>query len=248
MFAELLSQNIETILQRFQFILLNRKTESNAFDLANAMYSQLPLELYQRFMKPLFTVLLTRLQSSKSPKFQKDFVVSCSLFVHRDRSPAPGVLVTVLNEMQPGLMWNLLSGVWFTVLKMSLRLDERKVCTLALVKIMTADEVRTNPQALAGCAAALVALLGLAPSSTTAMPDQESDDELPVDGGAGQEYEVSFAKLANTDLPGAAAGLAPDVPDLAVAAKAVLQPHTQAILQLAQSHKELQALGRFLQA
>jgi len=248
MFLQLLQQHMEAILERFQFVLSNRKTESSAFDIVNAMYTHLPLELYQQYFKTMVTLLLTRLQSSKSPKFRKDFVISLSLFVHRDRSQAPGVLGSVFTEIQPGLMLNLLSGVWLTVLKMSLRLDERKVGTLALVKIMMGDEVRQNPQALASCAVALVALLGLTPSSTAAMAEQESDDELPVDGGAGQDFEVSFSKLKNTDLTGAAAGLAPDVPDLASAAKVVLQPHAQAILQLAQTQQELQPLARFLQA
>jgi len=210
------------------------------------MYSHLPLELYQRFLKTIVTLLLTRLQNSKSPKFQKDFVVSCSLFVHRDQQQRL-VLVGTFNEIQPGLLLNLLSGIWLAVLKMSLRLDERKVCTLALVKIMLSDEVRSNPQALAGCSVALVSLLGLLPSTAVTVAQEESEDELPVDGGAGQEFEVSFSKLKNTDLPGAGAGLAPDVPDLCVAAKAVLQPHAQAILQLAQSQGELQPLVRFLQ-
>merc|ERR1719453_2611636 len=106
MFGQILSQHLEAVLERFQFVLSNRKTESSAFDLVNAMYSHLPLELYQRYFKTMVTVLLTRLQSSKSPKFQKDFVVSCSLFVHRDGTQAPGALAAVFNEIQPGLMTN----------------------------------------------------------------------------------------------------------------------------------------------
>lgn len=247
MFAQLLDQHMQVILERFQLVLSNRKTESHAFDLVNAMYSHLPPALYEKYFKTLVTVLLTRLQSSKSPKFQKDFVVSCSLFAHRDQSQAPGVLVRVFGEIQPGLLTNLLSGIWLAALKMMLRLDERKVCTLALVKIMMAEEVRQNPQALAGCAAALVTLLGLGQQQTVAKAEEESDDDLPADGGAGLDYEVSFAKLKNTDLPGAAAGLAPDVPDLLAAAKAMLQPQAQVILQLAQSQQEIQPLARFLQ-
>jgi hypothetical protein len=108
------------------------------------------------------------------------------------------------------------------------------------------DEVRKNPQAVAGCGSALISLLGLLPS-TTAGVTEESDDELPVDGGAGLEYEVSFNKLRNTDLPGAMAGLAPDVPDLPAAAKQVLLPQAAVINQLAQSQPELQPLARFLQ-
>lgn len=245
LFAQLLDQHMQSILERFQFVLHNRKTESHAFDLVNAMYTHLPLALYQKYFQTLVTLLLTRLQSSKSPKFQRDFVVSMSLFMHRDTNPAPGVLPGVLNSIQPGLLLNLLSSVWLSVMKMSLRLDERKVCSIGLAKIMMVDDVRQNAQALASCGAALVTTLGLTPSSTQSV-NEESDDDLPADGGAGLEYEVSFSKLKNTDLPGAAAGLAPDVPDLQSAAKVMLQPSAASLFQLAQSHQDLQPLANFL--
>jgi len=246
LFAQLLDQHMQAILERFQFVLHNRKTESHAFDLVNAMYTYLPLTLYQKYFQTLVTLLLTRLQSSKSPKYQKDFVVSMSLFMHRDGNPAPGILPGVFNTMQPGLLLNLLSNIWLMVMKMSLRLDERKVCCLGLAKIMMVDEVKQNAQAMAGCGVALVTALGLSPNSKLPTAD-ESDDDLPVDGGAGLEYEVSFSKLRNTDLPGAAAGLAPDVPDLHSAVKMMLQPSAASLLQLAHTQQELQPLAQFLQ-
>jgi hypothetical protein len=88
----------------------------------------------------------------------------------------------------------------------------------------------------------------LTQSATSSLPDDPSDDEAPlVDGGAGLDYEVSYSKLKNTDLPGSAAGLAPDIPDLPVAVKALLAPHRQAIAQVVQTSTELQPLGPFLQ-
>merc|ERR1712113_1019271 len=189
---------------------MNRKTETAAIDLFNAMISQLPLEFYQAHLKTIMTVMLTRLQSSQSPKFKRDFVVSCSLLTHKHQNP---VLSSVLNEIQPGLLVNLLTGVWPPVMKMPLKLDERKVCVLALAKFMAQDDVRQNPQVMNGCGISLVSLLGLLPSANVAVTDDASDDEaLPADGGAGLDFEVSFSKLRNTNLPGSAAGLAPDVP------------------------------------
>lgn len=244
-FAELLRTHMQAILERFQFVLCNRKTESSAFELLNAMYMHLPADFIQPHFKTLMTVLLTRLHSGKSPKLQRDFVISCSLCLHRNSANLP----QVLNEIQPGLLTNLLANVWPLVLKMSLRLDERKVCSMGLAKVMALDEVKQNPQVLSACCLGLVQVLGLLPSAAAAVADEASEDEaLPADGGAGLEYEVSFSKLRNTDLPGSAGGLAPDVPDLHGAAKAVLKPQfASVVMQLAQANAELQPLAVFLQ-
>ncbi|CAE7659585.1 cse1l [Symbiodinium pilosum] len=220
-FAELLRTHMQAILERFQFVLMNRKTEVAALDLLNAMYQYLPIEFYQQFLKTLMTVLLTRLQSSKSPKFKRDFVVSCSLCIHKNQSVIP-----LFNEIQAGLLSNLMLNIWPPVLKMPLRTDERKVCVMAVAKLLSLDELRQNTQLVATCAVGIVHLLGLSSSNNKSKlnGDDGSDDEPLENGGAGQEYEVSFNKLQNTDLPGAAAGLAPDVPELQSAAKAALKP------------------------
>ncbi|CAE7469287.1 cse1l [Symbiodinium natans] len=219
-FAELLRTHMQAILERFQFVLMNRKTEVAALDLLNAMYQYLPIEFYQPFLKTLLTVVLTRLQSSKSPKFKRDFVVSCSLCIHKNQAVIP-----LFNEIQAGLLSNLVLNVWPPVLKMPLRTDERKVCVMAVAKLLSLDEMRQNTQLVGACAVGLVHLLGLSSTNKSKLNgDEGSDDEPLEDGGAGQEYEVAFNKLQNTDLPGAAAGLAPDVPELQSAAKAALKP------------------------
>jgi len=242
-FGDMLRSNFQAILERFQFVLCNRKTEAAAFDLLNAMYLHLPSEFYQQYLKTLLTVLLTRLQSSKSPKYKRDFVVSCSLCIHK----MPGNLCqAAFNEIQAGLLSNLMTNIWPPVLKMPLNTDERKICVMALAKLLSADDLRQNTQLVGGCCVGLVNLLGLGQQGKKTNGEEEgSDDEL---GGAGQEYEGSFNKLRNTDLPGAAAGLAPDVPDLHAAAKAALKPVLAGvIMQLAHASAELQPLAIFLQ-
>eukprot|EP00439_Symbiodinium_sp_Y106_P075977 s781_g15.t1 len=243
-FAELLRTHMQAILERFQFVLMNRKTEVAALDLLNAIYQHLPIEFYQQFLKTLMTVLLTRLQSSKSPKFKRDFVVSCSLCIHKNQSVIP-----LFNEIQAGLLSNLVLNVWPPVLKMPLKTDERKVCVMAVARLLSLDEMRQNTQLVGACAVGLVHLLGLSSSNNKSkLNGDEGSDEEFLEGGAGQEYEVSFNKLQNTDLPGAAAGLAPDVPELQSAAKAALKPVLgAAAMQLASASAELQPLAVFLQ-
>mmetsp|Transcript_81971 Transcript_81971/g.171553 ORF Transcript_81971/g.171553 Transcript_81971/m.171553 type:complete len:967 (+) Transcript_81971:128-3028(+) len=244
-FQELLRAHMEPLLMRFQFVLSNRKTEGSAFDFLNAMYMYLPVEFYQQHFKTLMTILLTRLQSSKSPKTQRDFVVSSCLLLHRDST---NLLPRVLQEIQVGLLGNLVAGIWPGVLKMSLRLDERKICFMGTAKLMALDDVKQNVQVFSGLCVSLISLLSLLPCAGTKVTDDASDDELEdTSGAAGQDFEVSFAKLKNTDLPGAQHGLAPDVPDLHQAAMTVLKQNFAPLVdRLAQGNPEIQPLAAFI--
>merc|ERR1719375_1047778 len=92
-FADTLRSSMQSILERFQFCLCNRKTEAAAFELLRTIFGQLPFEIYQTYVQTLMTVLLTRLQSKPSPRLQKDFVITMSLFVYKDPALSlPGVL------------------------------------------------------------------------------------------------------------------------------------------------------------
>jgi len=244
-FGDLLKGHMQAILERFQFCLSNRKTEASAFELLMAMFGKLPLEFYQQSLQMLMTVILTKLQTRGSPKCQKDFVIAMSLFIHRTQATT---FIALLNAIQAGMFQNLLNGIWTPVMRMQLRLDDRKICALGLAKLMQCDDIRQNPQSLLACSQGLISLLGLLPSAGASMVEEGSDDEAaPADGGAGLDYEVSFNKLKNTDLPGASNGHAPEVPDMHVAVKALVQPLLPSIGQLAQSSPDLQPLALFLQ-
>lgn len=235
---------MQSILERFQFCLCNRKTEAAAFELLRTIFGQLPFEIYQTYVQTLMTVLLTRLQSKPSPRLQKDFVITMSLFVYKDPALSlPGVL----GQVQAGLLPGLMTSVWLPALSMALTLDERKICSLALSKLMACSEVQGNAQLFTACCKALTNLLNLVPSATAPVAEGSDEENTPPGTGAGQEYEVSFSKLKNTDLPGGAAGMAPEVADQHAAVKALVLPHGQAIAQCVATAPDLQPLVTFLQ-
>lgn len=221
-------------------LLFNRKTEGDALDLLNAVYLHLPIELYQQHFKDLLMVLLRRVHSSKSSFFRKCFVINCCLFCHHQKALT---FATVLNEIQSGMIPALLTQIWLPIFKTSLKHDERKVCTLGLMKLMSHDSIKQNGELLSGCYSSIVSMLGLGPSTALSVVEEPSDCEDTHDGA----FEVSFNKLRNTDLPNLSASLAPDIPDLHAAAKAGLSPMKPNIMQLAQAHSELNPLLLFLQ-
>ena len=54
-------------------------------------------------------VLLTKIHTKKTPKMQKDFALSLSIFVFASNDHR---LCTVLNAIQPGLVTNVLQHLW----------------------------------------------------------------------------------------------------------------------------------------
>merc|ERR1712137_833663 len=97
-----------------------------------------------------------------------------------------------LDAVQAGLLTQLFGSVWLPSLKLpSLRHDERKVCAVALAKLMSQPPIAQNAELLGASCVAMVSVLGL---SSDRPEKEESEEEALPDGGAGREYEVSFNK------------------------------------------------------
>jgi exportin-2 (importin alpha re-exporter) len=243
-FAQVLQSNMQAIMERVQFVLCNKRTESSGFALINAMFLHLPLEFYQSYLKMLVTVVLTRLQSAKTSKFKKDFTVCMSVLVHRHRT-SPALIPQVFEEIQAGLFMQMFPQVWLPSLGLpSMKMDERKVCTLALARLMHHEVIGSNPEVFGRCCMNLIQLLGLLPSTAVGMEDNSDDEHHDC---MALEYEATFSKLRNTDLPGCGGGLAPDIPgDAHEPAHALLKPLSSKIAGLASGNSELGILLHWL--
>merc|ERR1712072_203559 len=100
------------------------------------------------------------------------------------------------------------------------------------------DGIGSSPEVFGRCCMSLIQLLGLLPSTAVGMEDN-SDDEHHTESMA-LEYEATFSKLRNTDLPGCVRGLAPDIPgDFHEPAQALLKPLSSKIAGLASTNGEL---------
>merc|ERR550537_139097 len=220
-FPAVLQQHLDTVLQRFQFVLSHRRLESYAFVLLNALFRHVPAQVYSAKFQQLVQVLLTRLQTKKTPKMMKDFALAMSIFVNIS---GDHTLPNTLNQIQPGLTQNILLHVWLPSCKTVKPSDEKKVMALALARLMTHPEIAGNAQHFQACLEALAALIG-----PGALEEKEEEKEKLLD--AGQEYEVAFSKLSSTET---AQSRLPDPGDVLQQAKQLLAPHKPTIAQVVQ--------------
>merc|ERR550537_1781944 len=185
-FPAVLQQHLDTVLQRFQFVLSHRRLESYAFVLLNALFRHVPAQVYAPKFQQLVQVLLTRLQSKKTPKMMKDFALAMSVFVNIS---GDHTLPNTLNQIQPGLTQNILLHVWLPSCKTVKPSDEKKVMALALARLMTHPEIAGNAQHFQACLEALAALIG-----PGALEEKEEEkEELPDPGHVLQQAKQLLA-------------------------------------------------------
>lgn len=231
---DLLTANLEAILQRFQFVLSHRRLEPYAFDLLSALFRQVPIDLYEPRLKDLIQVLLTKLHAKKTPKLMKDFALTLSVFVHASGDHR---LLTTLNSIQPGLVTNVLQHIWFPAVIALRDGAEKRIAALAVSRMLSFADVAQNPALFQQALETLMALMSVAAAGV-----QDEDEEEPDDA---QEYEVAFAKLHSTDT---AHSRFPDLGDVRGLVKQLLAPHAQALTQVASANAGLQPLAQLVLA
>jgi exportin-2 (importin alpha re-exporter) len=190
-----LTQSINPILGVFQKLLSSKATEGSAFDLLSSAIVHFAQEAMQPRLGTIFQLILTKLMSSKTPKYTRLVTQFFALFVGKFGGQA---FVDSINVMQNGLAINLLAQVWNPrILKdPPVQRMEAKVQVIGLTKLLCETPALLadpNGQAIwAQTLAGLVTVLTSASFKATTTEVDVDDDVLET------QYDAQYSKLAST--------------------------------------------------
>ncbi|OMJ30372.1 Exportin-2 [Smittium culicis] len=118
---------LSPILGIFQKLNGYKSNDHYAFELLDSIVLYVPLSLLKQYLKPIFMLILNRLQSKKTPKYVKlvtkfigffsaiDSTAISTAISSNNFSSMTGeyvtTLISILNEIQPQLLAGLLSGI-----------------------------------------------------------------------------------------------------------------------------------------
>jgi exportin-2 (importin alpha re-exporter) len=106
--------NLTPLLGIFQKLNASKATEADAFNLLSSITQYVPQDSMVPYLKTVFTLIMTRLQSTKSNLYPicsaQYFALFCGLFGGQ-------AFVKVLNEIQPGVAVALLGQIWLPKLQ-----------------------------------------------------------------------------------------------------------------------------------
>eukprot|EP00921_Rhytidocystis_pertsovi_P015405 GHVQ01024488.1.p1 GENE.GHVQ01024488.1~~GHVQ01024488.1.p1 ORF type:complete len:1077 (+),score=135.34 GHVQ01024488.1:85-3315(+) len=193
-FGTLLKDNIQALLERFQYCFHNTKLCSTAaFELVNSMVRYLPASYYESHFKTLVTVLLARVNQQGTESMKQDVVVFFALYMSKVDN-GEQILTGCLESMQPGLTSQFFSFVFFKAALKMTTLHEKKLMIVSVAKFTTAQGL--SEDVLLKAMDTLAQLMSFVPSIETFQRTERSEQDDEQEGGVQSDFDVSYAQLS----------------------------------------------------
>jgi len=128
------SNQLNPLLGVFQKLLASRSTDHEAFYLLSTMTELMPWNAISESMKQIFVLLFQRLQTSKTTKYVKGFIVYISIFAGKKSATD---LQQMIDNVQPKLFGMMLEKILVSDLQKVSGMTERKICAVGVTKILT---------------------------------------------------------------------------------------------------------------
>jgi len=124
--------HFEPILGVFQALLPSGSTDTEAFNLLEAVILYIDQNVFLKYMPQVFTLIFQRLTTCKTYKINRSFVCFLSLFIAKYGAQT---VSSVIEQIQPGLSLQVFDVLFVgNTQKMKTKL-ERKMCTIAATKL-----------------------------------------------------------------------------------------------------------------
>ncbi|KAL7752979.1 importin-alpha export receptor [Sorochytrium milnesiophthora] len=218
---------LPAILGIFQKLISSKANDQFGFQLLQSTIMSCDRAAWRGYMPKVFTLLLTRLSGSKTPKFTQGFLQFCCFYASVETpGQTPQDLVDVFESIQPGVFANMTKAVLVPALQDVGGRSERQTVTIGFAKLLNQTDYFFRPENQRVCAELLTNLLAFVNDTAadldvqTAMPAVSIDGPATAAAAAGDDtlealeeigYQNAFSKL--TAVPSVTLNPTPSIPD-----------------------------------
>lgn len=180
----------------FQKLIASKALDHEGYKLLDSMMEHVRYKGLQQYLPTIWQLMLTRLQTAKTPKAIRGFIYFTSLFI--DKEGAAHVQQS-LDAVQPNLFTILLEQIWLPNLQsMHFRHTDQKVVAVAMTKAMVDCPSLQTVTATTLWGKILSATVSLLEGDEGLQNGAAQDGDL--DEGEYAGYSASFAPLHNAAL------------------------------------------------
>ena len=195
------SGHLSGVLGVFQKLNASRAHDHEGFYILNSLVEFLDVAAWGQHMPTVWSLLLQRLQHSRTAKYTRSFSVFLALLMAR---LGPEWTAAGVDSVQAGLFASLVEHVWLPSLATVSGDTERKIAAVAGTKLLC----EFPPLATEAAAPlwgrlleAVVVLLVEEEDEAAVAAAAGDDDEPPAAGVVGQAGHVAYARLVNAARP-----------------------------------------------
>uniref|UniRef100_A0A8C7GPG5 Exportin-2 n=1 Tax=Oncorhynchus kisutch TaxID=8019 RepID=A0A8C7GPG5_ONCKI len=184
------ADKIPGLLGVFQKLIASKANDHQGFYLMNSIIEHMPTESIVQYRKQIFILLFQRLQSSKTTKFIKSFMVFINLYGVKYGAIA---LQEIFDSIQPKMFGMVLEKIVIPEVQKVSGPVEKKICAVGIIKILTECPAMIDTEYTKLWTPLLQALIGL-----FELPEDDSipDDEHFIDIEDTPGYQTAFSQLA----------------------------------------------------
>ncbi|XP_032826379.1 exportin-2 [Petromyzon marinus] len=184
------ADKIPGLLGVFQKLIASKNNDHQGFYLLNSIIEHMPSEVINQFKKQIFILLFQRLQSSKTTKYVKGFLVFINLFCIKY---GPIALQELVDSIQPKMFGMVVEKLIIPEVQKVSGTVEKKICAVGITKQLTECPAMMDTEYTKLWAPLLQSLIGL-----FELPEDDSvaDDEHFVEVEDTPGYQAAFSQLA----------------------------------------------------
>uniref|UniRef100_A0A673L980 Exportin-2 n=1 Tax=Sinocyclocheilus rhinocerous TaxID=307959 RepID=A0A673L980_9TELE len=188
--ASTAADKIPGLLGVFQKLIASKANDHQGFYLLNSIVEQMPPDSITQYRKQIFILLFQRLQSSKTTKFVKSFLVFINLYCVKYGAIA---LQEIFDGIQPKMFGMVVEKIIIPEVQKVSGQVEKKICAVGITKILTECPAMMDTEYTKLWTPLLQALIGL-----FELPEDDSipDDEHFIDIEDTPGYQTAFSQLA----------------------------------------------------
>ena len=133
----LTTQHIESIIAIFRILVNSKLNESHGFNLIMALFGIMPPELLEKYIRPVFILILARIQVHKAQKLNSYFLLFiCFLVIETKISDGGKVVLQALQQIQPNIYVMLFKSLFIPVISKIQEPSDKKIVGLGIIELL----------------------------------------------------------------------------------------------------------------
>lgn len=193
------NNQIPAVLGIYQQLIASRINDEFGFELMQTVFEHVDEAALQPYKQAVMTLMLTRLQSSRTEKFSKGFVSFVATLATLKKAGYPAATVEAFDAVQAGLFAQLLQGVLIPEIPKT-PARKRPLVIAGYTRLLTETPSLLSAPVWPSALSALTTLLldtSIAAKSIEAQ-QAESDEVFAEDWEEQNIFQAGYSKLANS--------------------------------------------------